>query len=179
MKVFKLKRGRRHTKYGYRKKDLKPYQIDYFDKHKLVRKHVMRDKRYTQILLRIIEYEHLFKDHLKLYYNNYTHRVSSYDEIMEDSKMFDWKCCICECELKCEIANFEINNFLCETCSHSYGNPETSVDSRILESSVKFRQYCQMILLDNQKKFTRFIRFFKRGKSSKKAPYQEVNNQSK
>jgi hypothetical protein len=159
MKPFKILRGRgKDTICSIRYKCLKPYQITFFRENRLVKKYAMRDDRYLQIILRIVEYETHYKDHLKLYYNNYTHRISSYEEILEEAKLLDWKCCICNCDIKSEIADFEIDNFLCRECYKHYGKPGKKVDERILESSVMFRHCCQDMMLNQQRGHIRYLK---------------------
>ena len=170
MKPFKIERSRGqdticHIKY----RCLKPYQINFFKENKLVKRNAIEDDRFLQIVLRIVEYETHYKDHLKLYYNNYTQRVSSYDEILEDVKMLDWKCCICNCDIKSEIGNFEIHNFLCKDCFKAYGKPSKNVDDRILESSVNFRHFCQRLLLKQQKGHMAYLKRFLSSKKINKS----------
>jgi|GEM_PF-3712029 len=169
MKPFKIERSRGkdticHIKYSC----LKPYQINFFKENKLVKRNAIEDDRFLQIVLRIVEYETHYKDHLKLYYNNYTKGVSSYDEILEDAKMLDWKCCICDCEIKSEIGNFEIVNFLCSDCFKAYGK-QKMVDERILDSSVNFRYFCQRVLLKQQKGHMQYLKVFETSKKIKKS----------
>jgi hypothetical protein len=82
---------------------------------------------------------------------------------IEDSKRINWKCSICRCEIKSEMSNFEIGNFLCDTCIESHGKPTEVVDDRILESSVRFREYCRDILMQQQKNYLKYIKVFERG----------------
>jgi hypothetical protein len=160
---FVRARGRSRGLYGIRFKDLKPYQIKFLENNPLIRKNASTDDRYIQVIFRILEYETHYKDHLKLYYNVYTGKISNYDEILEDAKKLDWNCSICSCDIKSEIGNFEIKNFLCDTCEKSHGKPSKIVDDRILESSVNFRKHCQNILLKHQKSYMRYIKNFEKG----------------
>ena len=169
MKPFKIERSRGqdticHIKY----KCLKPYQINFFKENKLVKRNAIEDDRFLQIVLRILEYETHYKDHLKLYYNNYTKRVSSYEEILEDAKMLEWQCCICDCEIKSEIGNFETSNFLCKDCFKAYGK-QKMVDERIVDSSVGFRLFCQQVLLKQQSGHMKYLKMFESGKRIKKS----------
>lgn len=132
-----------------------------------MRPNASTDDRYVQVVFRILEYETRFKDHLKLYYNAYTDRISNYDEIIEDARKISWRCSICHCDIKSEMGNFEINNFLCDTCEKSHGKESKIVDDRILESSVEFRKYCQEILIGQQKNYLKYIKKFEKGVKKK------------
>jgi hypothetical protein len=165
MKPVKFVRSRGYHKgaHGIRFKELKPYQAKFLEDNTLIRPHASTDDRYVQILFRILEYEIHYKDHLKLYYNPYTEQISSYDEILEDAKMLNWKCSVCRCDIKSEMSNFEIDNFLCDTCKQSHGKPSDIIDDRILESSIQFRKYCQDILIGQQKSYIKYIKKFESG----------------
>lgn len=158
--------------YGIRFKELKPYQVRFLEDNPLIREHASHDDRYVQALFKILEYETHHKDHLKLYYNVYTDRVSSYEEILEDSKRINWKCSICRCEIKSEMGDFNVGNFLCGTCNKSHGISTDIIDDRILESSVQFRKYCQDILVGQQKSYLKYIKKFEAGVKKSK-PGQE------
>lgn len=165
MKPFKFTRSKGYHKsvFGIRYTGLKPYQIRFLEDNQLMRKHATVDDRYVQVLLRILEYEIHHKDHLKLYYNVYTDSVSSYDEILEDSRRIKWLCSICRSQIVSEMGNFEVGNFLCETCDKSHGSSSKMVDERILESSVQFRKYCQDVLVGQQKSYLKYIKNFEKG----------------
>jgi hypothetical protein len=160
---FVRSRGRNRGLYGIRFKELKPYQVKFLENNPLIRKNASTDDRYVQVIFRILEYETHYKDHLKLYYNTYTGKISNYEEIIEESKKLDWKCSVCSCDIKSEIGNFEIKNFLCETCNKSHGKPSKFVDERILDSSVNFRKHCQDILRAQQKSYMKYIKRFEKG----------------
>ena len=165
MKPVKLVRAQSYHKrlYSIILKELKPYQIRFLEDNPLIREHAKHDDRYVQVLFKILEYEIHHKDHLKLYYNVYTDRVSSYEEILEDSKRINWMCSICRCDIKSEMGNFNVDNFLCDTCNKSHGNSTDIIDDRILESSVQFRKYCQDILIGQQKSYIKYIKKFESG----------------
>jgi hypothetical protein len=165
MKPVKFVRAQSYHKrlYSIRLKELKPYQIRFLEDNPLIREHAKHDDRYVQVLFKILEYEIHHKDHLKLYYNVYTDRVSSYEEILEDSKRINWMCSICRCDIKSEMGNFNVDNFLCDTCNKSHGNSTDIIDDRILESSVQFRKYCQDILIGQQKSYIKYIKKFESG----------------
>jgi hypothetical protein len=169
MKPVKFVRAQSYHKrlYSIRLKELKPYQIKFLEDNPLISKHAKHDDRYVQVLFKILEYETHHKDHLKLYYNPYTSKISNYDEILEDAKMLNWQCSICSCSIKSEMGNFEIGNFLCDTCNKSHGKANEIIDDRILESSVQFRKYCQDILIGQQKGYMKYIKQFEKGVKTK------------
>jgi hypothetical protein len=164
---FVRSKGFHRGLYGIRFKELKPYQIRFLEENALIKPHAATDDRYVQVLFKILEYETHHKDHLKLYYNNYTDRITSYEELLEDSKRINWKCSVCRCDIKSEMGNFEIGNFLCGTCIQSHGNPTDVVDDRILDSSIRFREYCRDILLEQQKQYLKYIKVFEKGVKEK------------
>ena len=155
--------GFHRSMFGIRYKEIKTYQIKFLEDNQLMRPHASTDDQYVQVVFRILEYENHYKDHLKLYYNVYTDRVSGYEEILEDARQLDWQCSICSCNIKSEMSNFDIKNFLCNTCEKSHGNPKEIIDDRILESSIQFRKYCQDILVGQQKNYMKYIKKFEKG----------------
>ena len=165
MKLVKFirSRGFHRSMFGIRYKELKPYQIKFLEDNQLMRQHASIDDRYVQVVFKILEYENHYKDHLKLYYNAYTDSVTGYEEILEDARQLNWQCSICNCDIKSEMSNFELKNFLCTTCEKSHGNPNKIIDDRILESSVQFRKYCQDILMGQQKSYMKYIKKFEKG----------------
>ena len=169
MKPVKYVRSHGHHRsmFGIRYKELKPYQIRFLEDNQLIRPHASTDDKYVQVVFRILEYENHYKDHLKLYYNAYTDRVSGYEEVLEDAKQIDWKCSICNCNIKSEMGNFDIKNFLCDTCEMSHGSPSEVVDERILQSSISFREYCRDVLVGQQKSYLKYIKKFEKGVKKK------------
>jgi len=164
--------GHHRSMFGIRYKELKPYQIRFLEDNQLMRPHASTDDAYVQIVFRILEYENHYKDHLKLYYNSYTDSVTGYEEVLENAKTVDWKCSICNCNIKSDMDNFELKNFLCDTCEKSHGKPDKIVDDRILDSSIQFRKYCQDILIGQQKEYMKYIKKFEKG-SKKLKRHQE------
>jgi len=92
----------------------------------------------------------------KFYYDRSTDEFMQIEELKESYDTIDWNCAISGEPIRSNINNFDVKNFVhpdyWETLS------DTSVDGRILTSSLKFREHIKKLLLDQQKEFINLAR---------------------
>lgn len=125
--------------------------------HKFI-KYISDDDQTMYIIFQISEMEDKNKGSRKLWYNPYKDKVSDYRTLKKDSKLIDWNCAICNSNIESNIENFEPSNFLCTECLSVYVSKNGKIDSRIVESSVKFTNHCKVILRKEQKSYIRYLR---------------------
>ena len=161
------KGGPYKRKYGILLSNLKPYQTKILFDNPLISESA-KDDQFVLILFRLADMEISKKTNRKIYYNPYKDIASDYKQIETDSTYTDWKCSICTTPIKSIISEFNIDNFLCDDCKETHGshNVVKHVDSRIVESSFKFRKHCRTLLLKQQRSFMNYINKFKKGYQS-------------
>jgi len=158
------KSGPFKRKYGILLENLKPYQKKLLFDNPLISESA-EDDQFVLILFKLADIDISKKTDRKIYYNPYKDIVSDYKQIETDSKYIDWHCSICKSNILSRISEFDIDNFLCNECHDSHGshNKVTSVDSRIVDGSIKFRKHCRKMLLKQQRSFMSYINKFKKG----------------
>jgi hypothetical protein len=151
-------------KHGIFLDNLKPYQQKILFDNPLI-KDSADDDQFMLILFRLADMDISKKTDRKIYYNPYKDIVTDYKQIETDSKYIDWNCAICKADIKSVISEFNIDNFICKDCHDAYGshNKIKTVDSRIVDCSIKFRKHCKNILFKEQRTFMRYIAKFKKG----------------
>lgn len=155
------KGGPYKTRFGIRIEDLKPFQRKILYDHPLLSVSA-RDDQFLLILFRLADMDISKKTNRKIYYNHYADTITEYDQLLTDSNYIDWTCAICNDAIKSEMSEFNIDNLLCNTCKETHGsiNKSTTVDSRIVEHSIKFRKFCRSFLMKQQKSFIKYVNKF-------------------
>lgn len=138
------------SRWGIRLDKLEPYHQKILLENPLLEERSKNDM-FLLILFRMADRSRSHKRSHKLYCNPYRESFTKYKDVLEDSKYIDWKCAITGKPIKSEIGNFEPNNFLCKECIPEYGNRKRTVDKRIIQNSLEFREHCKKILLQQQK----------------------------
>jgi len=93
-----------------------------------------------------------------IYWNPYRHCPTTLIEVSNDSNLTDWKCAICQADIISMMENFSIKNLVCDKCGESHHKKNESIDSRIINSSRKFSDHCNLILKKDQKEFIHFTK---------------------
>ena len=97
----------------------------------------------------------------KYYYDWSTDEFMQIEELKESYDTVDWTCALSGEPIRSNINNFDVKNFVHSDYWDTLS--ESSVDGRILESSLKFRDHIKKLLLNQQKEFINLAR-----KNSKK-----------
>jgi len=159
--IIVRRKGPNKRRWGIMLKFLKPHQIKILFDYPLLRDGVKESDQFVHILYNMLKLERKFKiskENSKVYYSKYRDVLTSYDDIERDYNRVDWQCAICTTKISSIIANFDVHNFLCETCNKTHGgykvnNDERFVDGRVVQSSINFRKYCQKLLKKEKRKF--------------------------
>lgn len=159
--VIVRKMGPYKRKWGILLSTLKPYQIKLLFDNPLISKS-SADDQFLQIIFRLADMDICKKTNRKIYYNHYNDIVSDYDQILHDSQYIEWSCAICKVFIKSKISEFDIDNLICKECHKTHGshNKFTTIDSRIVEHSIKFRKHCRSLLIKQQKGFMKYVNKF-------------------
>lgn len=161
------KSGPYKTRFGILLENLKPYQKNILLDNPLLKDSAKSDQ-FVLILFKLANIEINKKNTRKLFFNPYKNTISNYKQIEKDSKLIDWHCAICNDNIKSEISEFYLENFLCNKCKKTHSTKSKFIDARILENSIKFRKHCKKILLKEQRKFINYIKKFKKEFKSKR-----------
>jgi hypothetical protein len=84
--------------------------------------------------------------------------VSTYSNVINQYKIFDWSCAYCKTPIKSRIDNYKASNFTCQKCFNYYIKDSQTYNQRIVDASVEFTTFCKRLMLDNQKKFIKYIK---------------------
>jgi len=96
-------------------------------------------------------------------WNPFKETFTTLKELELDSNIIDWTCGICSADIKSRMDSKKVENFVCEKCQKSHNSTNKFVDTRIIESSVKFNKHCKRLLKKEQNEFINYTR-----KSSKR-----------
>lgn len=111
--------------------------------------------QFLHIIFEVCRFKH--QQHRdKFYYDYSTSQFLQIDELKESYDTIDWECAISGEPIRSNINDFSVRNFV-----HSkYWNTlsDDSVDHRILDSSIKFREHIKKLLLNQQKEFINLAR---------------------
>jgi len=112
-----------------------------------------------EIIFKVEDDYNLIKTINKIYPNYYKGGFSTYKQILKDFLLLDWKCAICEADIKCKMNPVKnVENYVCEKCSESHNSTNKSIDQRIIDSSIKFINHCKKVLKKEQKEFIKYAR---------------------
>lgn len=151
------------SKYGIRLDSIEPHQKKILLENELIKDDLISDDQFVSILFKIAEMEQSQKNTRKLFLNPYNNKITTYEKVIEQSKIIDWSCAICKKSISSEIANFSIDNFTCKKCKNVHNSTNKSIDPRIVDSSFEFHSVCRKKLIKEQKKFLKYIKYFEKG----------------
>lgn len=92
----------------------------------------------------------------RFYFDRSTNKFLQLEELKESYDTIDWNCALSGEPIRSNINNFDVKNFVHPDYWDSLS--ESSVDGRILESSIKFRKHIKKLLLNQQKEFISLAR---------------------
>lgn len=157
IKIIRQKRGRAKTKYNILLKPLLPrYQKILID-NPFIGYHNM-DDRFISCLFKIEDANIRVSHLLRPFINPDNQEVSSYSNIKKTFKILDWKCAFCKCEIKSKMDYFKPDNFTCPKCYKYYVKDSKTVSQSILDSMVSFTEYYKKLIIENQRKFIKYIK---------------------
>lgn len=163
VKIERVWGGKKKRKYGIILENIDPWYQKVLFENPLIKEDLKTDDQFVQVLFKIAEMERAHKVKDKLYYNPYIEEITYYDDIIEHSKLIDWNCAICNVDIKSEIGNFKMDNFICSKCKNAHNSTNKRIDPRIVESSFEFHKYCRKQLIKDQKRFLKYVKHFETG----------------
>jgi hypothetical protein len=150
-------RGRAKTRFNILLKGLKPRYQQVLLENSIISKN-STDDRFITCLFRL-EDRRISVTHLnRPYINPETKEISLFREVKKSFRFLDWECAYCKTPIKSEIHNYKEENFTCTRCFSYYVKNAKIVSQLILESSFKFTEKYKKILLEDQKKFIKYIK---------------------
>jgi hypothetical protein len=116
------------------------------------------DPQTYEIIFKIIDMKDLEKAANKPIWNPFKETFTTLKELELDSNIVDWTCGICNADIKSRMDSKKVENFVCQKCQKSHNSTNKVVDTRIIESSVKFNKHCKGLLKREQAEFLSYIR---------------------
>jgi len=144
--------GVAYSKHGIKTKHLLPYQLEILNNAYI--KDKSKDDQFLYILFKIAYDETKYKVE-RIIVNPFDSTLIPLANLKEASLLMDWNCAICHTDIQSVALNFNRTNFLCKECTPTHS--KSIVDERIVDSSKKFREYCQHTLEWDRRYFLRYI----------------------
>jgi hypothetical protein len=155
--IVRQNRGRARTKFNILLKPLKPRHQQVLLDNPIISKN-STDDRFIQCLFRmtdrLISVSHLNRP----YINPQTREISLFREVKNSFRFMDWECAYCKTAIKTEIHNYKEENFTCKKCYSYYVKNAKIVSQMIIDSSLRFTERYKKILIEDQKKFLKYIK---------------------
>lgn len=98
----------------------------------------------------------------KLFYDWTQDELKRIDQLQLSYDSIDWQCAVSGLPIKSRMGDFSAKNFV---HPKYWDSLENGIDRSILESSIKFRQKCQELLLNEQKEL---LKVFKKNANPRK-----------
>lgn len=157
IKIKRQNKGRTPTKWGISLKGMAPRYQKILKENKIFRLY-SDDTRFILSIFKI-EDQNIKVSHKKRpFINPDTKEVSPYSNVVNDYKIINWECAYCKTPIKSKIDNYKAHNFTCKKCFDYYIKDTKVYNSRIVEASLEFTTHCRRLMLDNQKKFVKYIK---------------------
>lgn len=142
------------NRYGVRYDSISKQQRRLLLDHPIMAERAQSDQ-FLHIIFEICRY-HIVDKFDKFYYNWSTDSFMQIEELKKSYNLIDWHCAISGLPIKSDIDDFSPNNFVHPEYRDILNNG--MIDSRILESSVKFQKQVKKLLLNEQKEFLKHAR---------------------
>ena len=155
--IKRQNKGRTPTKWGISLKGMAPRYQKILKENKIFRLY-SDDTRFILSIFKIEDSNIKVSHNKRPFINPETKGVSPYSNVVNDYKIINWECAYCKTPIKSKIDNYKADNFTCKKCFDYYIKDTKIYNSRIVEASLEFTTHCRRLMLDNQKKFIKYIK---------------------
>jgi len=150
-------RGKAPTKWGILLRGLAPRYKKILANNPIFKKYSNDDRFILSVFS--IEDSNIKVSHLQRpFINPESKEVSTFANVINQYKVFNWNCAYCRTPIKSRIDNYKASNFTCTKCFNYYIKDTKTYNQRIVDSSVEFTTYCRKLMIENQKKFIKYIK---------------------
>jgi len=115
----------------------------------------VQDDQFLQILFEVSMYRNQTSRN-KYYYDRSTNEFMKMDKLHESYDIVDWTCALSGEPIRSSINNFNVENFVHPEYHDTLSG--SSIDGRILQSSLAFQEHIKKLLLNQQKEFINLAR---------------------
>lgn len=157
IEIKRQNKGKTPTKWGIRLKGLAPRYQKILQKNPIFRKY-SDDDRFILSIFKMEDANIKVSYNQRPFVNPETKEVSNYATIIDQYLIFDWKCAYCKTPIKSRIDNYKASNFTCKKCFDYYIKDSKTYNQRIVDASVEFTTHCKKLMIENQKKFIKYIK---------------------
>jgi len=160
MTNYNIKRqnlGKTPTKYGIVLKYLPPRHQRILKENPIIKKY-SDDDLFLNAIFKIEDRRIIVSHSNRPFIQPETREISSYSQVKDSYKIFDWHCAYCRVKINSRIDNYKPSNFTCDKCFKYYLKGNEKIDQRVIESSLAFTEKCKKMMIDNQKSFIKYIR---------------------
>lgn len=157
MEIIRQNLGKRPTKYGIVLDRLKPRYQKILKKNPIIRQY-STDDRFLNCIFKI-EDRLIQVSYLKrVFIEPQKKEISSFQQIKEEYRNFDWNCTFCNSPIKSRIDDYSPGNFTCTKCENTYIKGTSKIPRRIIEASIRFTDHVKSLMKEDQKKILKYIR---------------------
>lgn len=156
-KVRKINFGWYRRRHGILLENLPPSKQKFLVENDYL-KWLEPDPQTYEIIFKIIDMKDLEKSGSKPIWNPFKETFTTLKELELDSNIVDWSCGICNVDIKSRMDSKKVENFVCQKCQKSHNSTNKVVDTRIIDSSVKFNKHCKKLLKKEQAEFLSYVR---------------------
>jgi hypothetical protein len=149
--------GKTPTKYGIILKILAPRYRRILKDNPMIKKY-STDDRFIRAIFKIEDLRNNISYINKPFVHPVSKEISTFSFIKSSYKYFDWNCAYCNSEITSKMGEISPSNFTCEKCFNYYIKDNKKLDKRIIESSLSFTEKCKQLMIDNQKKFLKYLK---------------------
>lgn len=141
------------NRYGVRYDSISKQQRRLLLENPLISARAQSDQ-FLHIIFEICRY-HQSDKNSKFYYDWSKDEFIKMNQLKENYQMVAWECALSGKPIECDINDFSAKNFV---HSKYHDTIKGHVDTRILESSIKFRKHVKKILLKEQQDFLKLAK---------------------
>lgn len=116
------------------------------------------DDRFLQCIMKLEDARITVSHANRIYFNRETREVLRYSEMLKSMNFLNWKCAYCKKDIKSEINNYKIENFVCKPCLSYYVRKSQFINQKLIDESLKFSEYHKRKIKEDQKKFLKYIK---------------------
>jgi hypothetical protein len=169
-KVRKINFGWYRRKHGILLENLPPGKQQLLIENSFM-KWLESDPQTFEIIFKMEDMHDHEKNPNKIIWNPYKDTFTSLKQLEYDSESIEWKCAICRIDILSRPELSEVENFVCSKCQESHNSTNSTVDQRIVKSSVDFTEHCKKILKNEQTEFLKHIK--KEAKKNQKKSHDQ------
>ena len=121
-------------------------------------RYLNEDVQALEVIFKVEDLNEHEKGLKKLFWNAFKSTFTTLKEIGQDMGYIDWNCAICNTDIKSKMAYKKVENLVCKKCQEVHNSKNSTIDQRIIDSSIKFLKKCKRVFKGEQREFLTYIK---------------------